>query len=268
MVQGPPFNPDRGRLWNAQVRFLGRVLPRSYGLRISVHQTLTWILDTGAEATLYLNIVRGVIEVDCAYSGQIDRDILTVLYFRARAFCQTAADLASFSTGIGHTVILDKGISLATGQYSEAVSQDLSLAGLCTAYDIRDEVSILQTANMVISDPRVALVLHDLISGVTNLAAAPINFFRAIEGIRHLIAPGLEPANQWPLMNEALRLSKSYVDPVRINATQWRHGNREQIPGLMVREMGQRAWTIMDRFLEYKKRGSTPLPQSEFPTLI
>jgi hypothetical protein len=48
-----------------------------------------------------------------------------------------------------------------------------------------------------------------------------------------------------------------------------RFGKRKvPLPLAEENEMIIKAWTIMNRFLEYKKRGDRPLPISDFPLLI
>jgi hypothetical protein len=46
-----------------------------------------------------------------------------------------------------------------------------------------------------------------------------------------------------------------------------RHGDLTHIPGTITREVAARAWTVFNRCREYRKRGSQPLPSSEFPIL-
>jgi hypothetical protein len=47
-----------------------------------------------------------------------------------------------------------------------------------------------------------------------------------------------------------------------------RHGDRGGVTGDGQRIAMQRAWTIMNRYFEFMKRGGEqPLPKAEFPTL-
>jgi hypothetical protein len=250
-----------------KIRFRGRVMPRMAKVHHEMGHKLRWFITPTSEATLDLTITNGRIDVECECREDIDNETLTALYIRSLDFSKVIVDMISFSTGMGFTVVLDQYIS-PTGGMSEMLPQDSAVVPLCTAFSIDNGEEFEKIYRIVISDPAIFMALNDLIVAISSPHAAPVNCYRAVEGIRHLIAPGLEPVDQWPLMNEALRISKTYVNVIRENATQQRHGNRLPVPGPTVRQLVSKSWVIMNRFLEYKKRGAIPLPQSEFPTLM
>jgi hypothetical protein len=51
------------------------------------------------------------------------------------------------------------------------------------------------------------------------------------------------------------------------NAKDHRHGNRTVITDETANEITKRSWVIMNRFFEYRKRGSQPLSIDEFQIL-
>ena len=68
-------------------------------------------------------------------------------------------------------------------------------------------------------------------------------------------------------MRQNLRIEEAYLKFISTHATGPRHGDRVHIPPDITRELAMRSWVVMNRFLEFKKRGGAPLPASEFPML-
>ncbi len=87
--------------------------------------------------------------------------------------------------------------------------------------------------------------------------------------MRHLIAPDVNsvPA-QWAVLREKLNLDRAYLDMVMDASTDPRHGKRAHTTGDVQLEVTHRAWTVMDRFIAFLRRGGADaLPLSEFPML-
>jgi hypothetical protein len=128
----------------------------------------------------------------------------------------------------------------------------------------------LKVYKVVLEEPAIFMALNDLIVAISYPHHGPVNCARAVESIRHLLAPNLKKRDaQWRVMNNALQLKSTYTSFITDHAKTGRHGDRTHIPGTTVREVVQRSWTIMNRFLEYKKRGgAVPLPLREFPELL
>jgi hypothetical protein len=250
------------------IRFTGTVLPKAARLtNIRGHQ-IRWNIDETTEVTFDIRVIDGLLTVECNCPRDIDNDVLVAIYIRALDLSKASVDMASFAMGKGFIVTLDRYIS-PRGTFSGMMPEDSSLVPLCTSYGLSPDrdTDFSKVFEIVVSQPAIFMALNDLVTAITIPHSGPVSCYRAIEGIRHLIAPGLKPIKQWPLMNDALRLEQTYIAVIRENATQQRHGNRVHVPGTVLAEMVRRSWIIMDRFLEYKKRGSIPLPQPEFPTL-
>lgn len=71
----------------------------------------------------------------------------------------------------------------------------------------------------------------------------------------------------WAAMQAALNISESYQKWVTDLSAKPRHADRSYQTGIDVREALKRTWTIMNRFLEYRRRGNIPLTPPEFPKL-
>ena len=62
-------------------------------------------------------------------------------------------------------------------------------------------------------------------------------------------------------------LSEQYLRSITDYGIAPRHGDHQFVATDQVRVIACRSWIVMNRFLEYKKRGSQPLPLAEFPLL-
>jgi len=82
-----------------------------------------------------------------------------------------------------------------------------------------------------------------------------------------MIAPGEKTGEQWAKMRSALNLTEEYLKYITDLSKGPRHGERTRIEGESTTEITRRSWIIMNRFIEYRKRGNQDLPTSDFPLL-
>ena len=68
-------------------------------------------------------------------------------------------------------------------------------------------------------------------------------------------------------MRENLNIQKAYLRFISDASAKARHANRNYIPPRIVSEVLKRSWTIMDRYLEYRKGGNTRLSADQFRLL-
>jgi len=121
--------------------------------------------------------------------------------------------------------------------------------------------------NTVLTEPSVFMALNDLITAISLPHHSSVTCARAIERLRHLVAPGTPRKDSWESLRQNLNIDRKYLEFVTVHSTGPRHGDPEHIPGTITTEVTQRAWKIMNRFLEFRKRGNVPLQLSEFPLL-
>jgi hypothetical protein len=74
-------------------------------------------------------------------------------------------------------------------------------------------------------------------------------------------------AEAWGTFQTNLRVSRDFLNLITDTSRGPRHGDRTHIPGTTTIEITMRAWQVMDRFIEYRKRGNQPLPETDFPLL-
>lgn len=254
------------------LRFDGRVLPTVVQVTIQDHPVINWNSpDENLNLTVKISIQQSMISVECE-TAKYDPNKLPHIYNRAFDLSRAAVDLIAFQTGYGLTVIFEK-LILPSGEVTEFLSSDPTVAALCTAYsttfpsDLQNN-SFDQALRIVSSDWRIAHVLRWLAEGLSIPHVHPTNGARAIEGIRNLIAPAGMPRGQaWREMRKVLNVSEDFLRYVTNFSTGPRHGEHGHIPGAETAEIYRRSWTIFNRFLEFKKRGDQSLPLSEFPML-
>ncbi len=250
------------------VKFLGKIHPEIVQVSIIDPPTVNWTAsDLGLEMAFKFQIERSDVRVDCEVNRFDAADIVPI-WMRASDLVRGAVDLACFATGIGATVTLNTMIN-PEGVRSTILPQDKGLAALCTAFRLGEppNVDFSTVLNIVLKEPPLFMALNDLIAAITLPHHSPVACARAIERMRHIIAPGLPPKESWESLRNNLRIDKDYLMFITSHSTGPRHGDPQHIPGSTTTEVAKRSWIVMNRFLEFRKRGNVPLPISEFPLL-
>ncbi len=253
-----------------KVRFIGQVLPRS--LEISVHvPELTWEWSqAGINLVFATEIEKSVVTVDCTLP-EYKTEYVPELYRRAVDVAKTAANIIAFTGGVGLIVHLDTFID-PSGNATQPCSQYPELIPICTSYSLESSrrADFDAVAKSVFKEWPLFRALDELIASVYNAHVAPVNCGRVIEGIRRMIIPPDQKggAKAWHAMHHALNIDSSYQIWISDRARGPRHAD----PTVVVYEAEtietiKRTWEIMNRFLEYRKRGNKPLTAPEFPLL-
>jgi hypothetical protein len=249
----------------AKIQFLGRVLPEF--ARVSMPpRSVEWTEDdTKAKSRMRLRIHESIINVECE-SDIYSRDNLHPLYIRAIDLARASINVVAFARGEGLSLILDLVI------YDDGVPLPMSphtptVAGLCTAYQVNepDTSTLEKIYDMVLNDPGLSDALNDLMLAITVPRVAAMVCGRAMDGLKNLLSPpGTKAPQAWAQMQQILRIERNYRQFITTASARPRHAHRDHIPGDVTRKIWRRSWIIMDRYLEYRKRGSQPLPASEF----
>ncbi len=256
------------------IRFDGRVLPAAIQVSVQDHPSINWKdAEEDLDIKFTISIRNGIVSVECEVE-KFDQDVHMVrIFMRAFDLARATVDLVAFNSGYGLTVVFDTFTS-PSGVTSPFVSHDPRLVPLCTAFRLGEQATDLATNNfhqtllIVALDWRVAHALRGLIEAITLPHESAVNCARSIEGLKNIIAvPGLSKGQAWKAMREALNLSEPYLKLITDVSTGPRHGDHSHVPGTITVEITQRSWVIMNRFLEYKKRGSQPLALADFPIL-
>jgi hypothetical protein len=255
-----------------RVRFSGRIFPTGVNLSVADHPQINWHDDENDfDITFTTTIQNNVVTVDCDVS-RYDPTLITALYMRAFDLARATVDLAAFNSGYGFAVVFETFTS-PTGETTPIGAYDASLAPLCTAYRMgvqpatEEENDFHKVLVIVSTDWRIFRALRHLIEAITLPHEAATHCARAIEALRHIIAPNEQPRQAWPKLRDALNISEDYLKMITDVSIAPRHGDPTHVPGKTTIEITRRAWKIMDRFFEYKKRNVGPLPLVDFPLL-
>lgn len=255
-----------------RVRFAGRLFPAGVQLSVTDHPQINWHdAQNGLDITFTINIQNSTITVDCAVN-RFDSTLVTTLFMRAFDLARATVDLAAFSTGYGLVVVFET-ITTPSGETTPVGAYDPSLAMLCTAYHIgllpatAEENDFHKVLIIVGTDWRIFRALRHLIEAITLPHESATHCARAIEALRHIIAPNQPRGQAWRTLRGALNVSEDYLRMITDVSTGPRHGDPTHVPGTTTTEITRRAWIIMNRFFEYKKRNAGSLPLAQFPIL-
>jgi hypothetical protein len=247
------------------VHFLGKVLPQVVQVSLGHKPIVKWEApDVGLSMEFTNHIINSEVDVECALNRYTSEDF-ELAYVRAFDICRASVGLASFAMGYGLTVILETFVD-PSGSRSPILAKDERVASLCTAFTLTNGFDEVHT--MVLQDWRLSHALHDLIAAITLPHISPVNCARVVERLRELIAsPGSNRKNAWKEMQDALQVDEAYLKFITEHSVEPRHGLTVHIPGSVTTEVTRRAWTIMNRYFEYRKNGSKPLSANRFPLL-
>lgn len=251
------------------VQFLGKILPAVVDITFTDVPPVDWEnRDIDLKMSFRIEVNKSSVRVVCDAS-RYGADVFLDLFIRALDLARATVDLACFSSGIGATVFLDTLID-PDGKQSTLLAQDPSLVSLCTAFRSGpppnpDMAMILQA---VLTEPPLFMALNDLITAISLPHHSVVNCARAIERLRHIVAPSTSKTDSWESLRANLHVTKEYLEFVTKHSTAPRHGQPGHIPGTITSEVTKRAWIIMNRFFEFRKRGNLELPISEFPLLV
>jgi hypothetical protein len=256
--------------------FKGRILPEFADLSIWNVPTVHFSelphspdLPNGLNGTFHIAINHSGVDMTCIVE---QRGIsLSRIHNRAIAYLRAFVDLNCFATGAPLTVILDTAID------PDGISQSLrpihpTLAELVTVTTKNPEVPgafALDVMDTVIREPALFLALRDLVSALTYTDTAVVDCARAIEGLRLIMVPDEEDRKKsWPIFQETLNFDRAYREYITNLSVAPRHGDRTRwITGPMIDEVLKRSWIIMNRFMEFRRRGSQPLTAPDFELL-
>ena len=239
-------------------------------LSIAQMPPLTWGIESGMLAIFTLSVKDSAVSVDCEVPAFNPSDFQS-LHLRALDVARTSINLYVFATGFAHTVSIQS-FRDPDGNVLPIRAINPDLGQLCTSYNLfpsgkSEEARLGKVVKIIFESFSVFVALSDLVQAITVQHQAPISCARAVEGLRREMDPG--PKNKaWVFMQDNLQLSESFLQQITDMSRGPRHGDPTSIPSTEVKEVISKSWIVMDRFLEFRARGSQPLPLAEFPLLF
>jgi hypothetical protein len=252
------------------IRFIGSVYPKGALINATLPY-LDWKWEEQNITFRFLvKINNSTINVECIVP-EYKPDWFAEIYKRAYDLARTAVNLACFAMGEGLLCIFEFAI-MPDGTPSTLRLQQPDLAQYCKSYKLGDsspenQKNYNDVAVMIATDWEFFATLNDLIESITMPQVAATNCGRVIDSIRRQIAPTMSGGQAWGATHKALNISRHYQEFVSDKSKGPRHGDRAFISGTILIEVTTRTWIIMDRYIEYRKRGKTNLAAPEFPLL-
>jgi len=253
------------------VYFRGRVLPAPVEISFNDIPQSNWEWqEEGLTLHFTVRITKSKIEVECNLDRYHD-DYIVELHRRAYDLARASINVAAFATGFGVTVFFDEFVG-PNGIPTPRVFTNPQLVPECTSFKmnpstIQEKKDLEAILGIVMSEPALFMALNDLIYGVSTPHMTPVNCGRVVDALRKLIAPDVEPKQGWPIFQNTIHADESYLTFISEHSKEQRHGGHVRIDGPTTTKIAVRTWAIMNRFLEFRKRGNQPLPLTEFPLL-
>ena len=234
-------------------------------MRLQIQGSPLTINDpTLGTATLWYRIDNVNITAECTIEVAND-ETMTVLHWYVIAMVGASVDAIAFTRGVGVTVIVDR-CMMPDGREGPIGLRDDELMNSCSVnYDDLLLCGAREGATFKL--------IQDLVWTIFRPLDAPINCARAVEGFRKLMYPIPEEeekekgrdAREWEFMQENLNLSLGYLKFVTDISKGPRHGKVGSVRLGDIGNARKHAWTVANRFIEFRKRGNLKLPESEFP---
>lgn len=252
--------------------FTGKVLPffKQFTMigSVSIHfeeqiePKVTLIMDAS------VSINKGIVEVICDsnlfgndnYDGHVD--------LKANYLAKAIVNTYGFAQGLGLSVVLEQ-VKKPDGITYNIHANRPHLQTLVSVLQSSPHggVDVRTVMEIILQNPTIFVALNDLISAISFTPNAPLYCGRAVDAIRQSMAPTKDRKQGWKILREALNLSQQYLEFITGQSKGPRHGSVTDIPFGDIHETTNRAWVVMNRFLELKKRKFSTLPLSEFPLL-
>jgi hypothetical protein len=252
-----------------KVQFIGKVLPAPAMLAVTLPD-LTWKWEEqNLNLAFRVRINNSFVNIECELE-KYEPAYAAELHKRALDLARAAVNVVGFATGLGLSVYLEALIA-PDGIPAAILLKHPATTPLCTAYslELARAGDLAAVYNLVLTEPPLFRALNDLIESVALPHVSAVNCGRVIDSIRRMITPDPNAAakNAWQAMHEALNISREYQEWVSNQARGPRHGDPAYVPADVTHEIMHRSWAIMNRYLEYRRRGRTPLTAPEFPLL-
>ena len=247
------------------VRFEGRVLPEVLSLTINNNPAVDWV-EGDLKFRVHISIQNGAVAITFEIEKFDEQKDYQTLIIRALDVGRATINLVGFSMGTGFSLSLERAI-MPSGKTLYVVMRDHEIASKCTAFSVNGP-NFDEMLRIVLTDTRLYHALRDLIEGISIPHLIAPRCANAIETLRVCIAPdGASRKDGWIALQDNLRVSEGYLRIITDHSRGPRHGDHHYVPATTTVQIGNRSWVVMNRFLEYRRRGDQPLPLSEFPLL-
>ncbi|MXN64452.1 hypothetical protein GR183_06010 [Stappia sp. GBMRC 2046] len=246
-----------------KISIKGRILPEIREVSIPNIPNIHLEDPNGFQAIYTFNIENGQFIILCEIFRKCE-NFFQFSIIRCYEFVTTLVDIHAFSNGWALSVIIDTAVH--NNMHRRIALSEKSALDKCSA--IKNSDDFQKILNITLNNFNLRFAFRDLISSLSTLNYSAIAASRSIEAIRDLISPDTPKLQAWENMRDKLNIERKYLQYITDTSRQPRHGNRGATDGMIQMEVTQRAWRIMDRYLEFMKRGGEDaLPRDVFEAL-
>jgi hypothetical protein len=241
------------------IRFSGFVAPKGI-VEKATDGPLTFPGHPQVDGVAFrFDITDSVVSVECEID-RVDRISFFILHLWSYYYVRGELDAFSFAHGVGLTLVIDT-CMLPNADAKPIRQHEPELEKLCT-------ITYPEVVQLAMNERAILKHLHDLTEALNNPLDSELNCGRAVEGFARLITPSATGDPQrWSRMHAALNTTAHYVKAITDLSKGPRHGAIEPQFLSNIADIRRRAWTIANRFLEYRKGGNAPLSAPKFPQL-
>lgn len=248
-----------------KLRIFGRVFPENVKIDFFSASYDTYNEPLDLDLKMLPRFEGNKVIVNCELNQFEPQKHFLALYIQAHDLVRSILDLITFSRGVSLTLIMEK-IEHHDGTIGDIRFEDDSVTPFATS--VANERGFGNALSLVFHNPEIQLALRDLAESLAHLYSAPINCARVVETIRNQFVPeGVDRKHGWKPMQEALNVSEKFLRAITDLSRNPRHGKQRRIMGDPIRFVGYGAWQVMNRYFEYKVRGSKPLTAPDFPLI-
>jgi hypothetical protein len=252
------------------VRFVGRLYPLGIEFFIkSKTKATAKHSGSGFEAVVSVDVDKSIMTVECDAREWVREKHLISAYILASDVAGAFVDLAAFMSGIGLNLILEQIIEPDGNMgpimpiRNELMQKSIPGPG---GFDDKRYDKILP---VILRNREAIHALRDLVDGFTHPHMTAISCGRALEGMRHAVAPNRDRPVGWARLRDVIQVDQNYLKLITDESKGPRHGDFASVTSAANAEISKRTWIIAERFLEFLVRGGKdPLPLSEFPLLL
>jgi hypothetical protein len=258
------------------VLFKGRIFPSSMTVNSSDPNWTNWgTEDLGFPIFMKATIQNSTVEVTCSVE-RFDPAYLNTLFARANDLVHASIDMIAFATG--NSLFVDIDTAVRPDGVTEHIEKRIpALGALCTAYKVpavepQERTEFERIRQVIIGEPALLGSMMDLGYTLTFHHVIPTNCGRVLDSLRKAVAPVTgkreDKKKEWEILREIVNVKIDYINWISAYSIEPRHGNREkEIPEDVLNEILRRTWNVMNRFIQYRKSGNSPLDPIKFPVL-
>jgi len=254
------------------VHFTGRIHPSTTVISMDKLPKVKLLMsENGLEMEATIQINKSFINIACDMNRYSESDLSHVHKF-CYEMAHACVDLAAFCGGYGVVMVFetftdDNGVVRQLHYANPALAAECTVIKMNTPIE-QERKDFYDVLSMVMPDSQLRMALNDLIQANSLPNHGPTNCGRVLDSLRKIAAPNKDPKPGWVILRDIVRVNEAYTQYVSNHSTTTRHGGGTYIPGNETQEISRRTWVVMNRFLEYRKRGNQPLPLADFPLLL